>query len=92
MSTTDPLDFLPSPGVDRRDVAAALLSALLLNLAGPPGLGVLVFLALVPFLLRWARRRRMASLRWSVSYGALLFTLIWAIELLWVLRLTRVAF
>ena len=91
MSVDGDLDFLPSPGIDRLDVVAALASALLLNLAGPPGIGLLVFPALVPFLLRWARRRRLASLRWSASFGALLFTLWWAIELLWVLRIVRVA-
>lgn len=78
--------------LDRTDVRAALLSAVLLVVSLPPTLGHgLVFAALVPFLLRWARRRTGASLRWSVSYGALFFGSFWAINLLWVLRLTRVA-
>ena len=77
--------------LDRSDVGAALASALLLALAGPPGLAFLVFVAPVPFLLRWARRRRYSTPLWSARLGALLFGAYWAAELFWVVRITRVA-
>ncbi len=77
---------------DRTDVVAALASAVLLNAALPPSpLPALVFLAPVPFLIRWAHRRATSGALWSATYGALFFGFFWAINLFWVLRLTRIA-